>query len=211
MHGLRSAAIALALAAAPLGCWGNVATDYPPGLEPLEDNTAPDPAGIDQLAVVTGNMSGYAFGHARGWINAPAEAVWMALQDPEVVVSWRQTSRHLASPMPDPAYEVRFTLHYEVDDLINVSWDEDWRYGTVIGVPVMPELAMARYQKVFGTTFIDLIEGSIQVLPKDQTTTEIQLIEHVDAAQGGTSEIETTARDRFASVVARVHGLPLPR
>jgi len=193
------------------GCWGNVATEYPPGLEPLEDNTAAPAPGIDQISIVQGNSPDFAFAHGRGLVSAPASAVWQAIQDPEVIVSWRQTTQHMATPMPDPTYELRFTLHYDVDDIINVSWDEDWRYGTINGTPDQPELAMTRYQKVFGTTFIDLIEGSIQVIAVDPTTTEIQFIEHVKAAQGGSSEIATTLTDRFASVVARTHGQALPR
>jgi hypothetical protein len=192
------------------GCWGNVATEYPPGLEPLEDNTAPDPGGLDQLSILPGNMNGYAYAHGRGWVSAPAAAVWLAIQDPEVVVSWRHTTSHMATVTPDPAYELRFTMHYFVDEIVNVEWDEDWRYGTITGMPGTPELAMTRYQKVFGTTFIDLIEGSIQVIAKDPSTTEVQFVEHVDAAQGGTSDITDTFTDRFAAIVARVHGQPLP-
>lgn len=199
-----------ALAAAGAGgC--NTSTEYPPGLEPLEDNTAPDPAGLDQLSTVGGNTPDFAFGHGRGWIDAPAGAVWAALKDPEVVVSWRQTDRHTATPMPDPMYELRFELHYEVDNVITVSWDEDWRYGTLEGTPDAPELALTRYQKVYGTVYIDLIEGSITVTPRDDGTTELALIEHVKASQGGSNEIITTMQDRFASVLARVRGLPLPR
>jgi hypothetical protein len=200
--------LALALVASA-AC--NKTTDYPAGLEPLEANTAPDPPGIDQLAVVPGDTADYAFAHGRGWISAPAGAVWAAVHDPDVIASWRQTDRYHATPMPDPAYELRFGLHYEVDDIITVSWDEDWRYGTIIGTPEAPELALARYQKTYGTVYIDLIEGSIQVVPIDAATTELEMIEHVAAEQGGSAEITTTLTDRFASVLARVRGLPLPR
>jgi hypothetical protein len=193
-------------------CWGNVATEYPPGLEPLEDNTAPEPGAVDTLVYVSAHSDefGYDWAHGRGWVAAPMQVVWTALQDSEVIVSWRRTSSHLMTPTPDPAYDLRFTMHYYVDDIINVEWDEDWRYGVVDGSPEEPALAMVRYQKVFGTTFIDLIEGSIQIYPKDAQTTEIEFVEHVDATMAGTREIEISMEDRFASIVARSHGQPLP-
>ena len=201
--------IAFSSAVALAAC--NESTEYPPGLEPLEANTAPDPAGVDQIAIVPGDTPDYAFAHGRAWIAAPAAAVWAAIKDPEVIVSWRQTDRHVATPTPDPMYELRFELHYEVDDIITVAWDEDWRYGTLAGTPEAPELALARYQKVYGTVYIDLIEGELEVVPLDASTTELAMIEHVDASQGGSAEITTTMNDRFASVLARVRGLPLPR
>jgi uncharacterized protein YndB with AHSA1/START domain len=207
--GCRWPSVALAAVIALAAC--NTSTEYPPGLEPLEDNTAPDPPGIDQLVVVRGDTPDFAFAHGRGWIAAPTGAVWAALKDPEVVVSWRQTDRHQATPMPDPMYELRFELHYEVDNVITVSWDEDWRYGTVVGTPEAPELALVRYQKVYGTVYIDLLEGELEVTPVDDGTTELAMIEHVKASEGGSAEIATTMNDRFASVLAHVRGLPLPR
>ena len=201
------ATLGLALAAA--AC--NKTTEYPPGLEPLEDNTAGEPAAVDQLVTVPGMTEDFAFVHGRGWVAAPPGAVWAALHDPEVIVSWRQTDSHTVTPIADTAYELQFTLHYDVDAVITVSGDEDWRYGTILGSPDAPELALVRYQKVFGTVYIDVIEGEIEVTPIDEATTEIALVEHVKAAQGGTAEITTTMQDRFASVLARVRGQPLPR
>jgi uncharacterized protein YndB with AHSA1/START domain len=203
--------ISLAVVLAAGGCFGNTETYFPPGLEPLESNTAPlpDPA-TEGILYTTGKTADYDWAHARAVIHAPAAAVWQALKDPDVLVSWRQTTRHTFVLTPDAIYEFRYMLSYEVDNIITVTWDEDWRLGTIKGTPAAPELGMLRYQKVYGSTFIDLIEGSIQVVEIDDTTTEVQFVEHLKALQSGSAESVTTMQDRFAAIAARAHGQPLP-
>ena len=66
-----------------------------------------------------------------------------------------------------------------MDEIITVAWDELWRFGTVTGTPDAPELAMIRYQKVFGSDFITLIEGSILLRAAEAGHTELEFIEHL--------------------------------
>ena len=67
-----------------------------------------------------------------------------------------------------------------------------------------------RYQKVEGSSFIELMEGSVLLVEAADGVTEVQLIEHLDAVQTGIEDVENYQRDLFGSVVAFVHGDPLP-
>lgn len=180
-------------------CFGNEATEFPPGLEPLEENLAPVPLGDGSLEVVSGEDDG-AWVHARGHLAAAPALVWAALKEPENVVNtWATDSQSLELDV-EPEYEHSFLVSYTVESLITVDWDEMWRYGTVDGVPEAPKLAIARHQKVFGSTFIRSLEGSFIVVALDDSESEIQMIQRVDAAQVDAGDIITTFETIFANL-----------
>jgi hypothetical protein len=204
---MRSGILVLLVAAS---CGGNSITEFPPGLEPLEDNTAEAPGDQgERVEVVADREYGIDWVHARGYIHAPAAAVWAAVQDPGVVVNREDTDVQEVVLGVEPEYEHSMSIHYQVHDLITVEWEERWRYGVVAGGEA-PELAMVRYQKVWGSGFIDLLEGSILVIAAGDALTEVQFIEHLDALGGGTAEMVGSVERRFARMVAHAHGRPLP-
>jgi hypothetical protein len=209
---MRSLLLACAL---PLiGCL-NETTTFPSGLEPLEPNTAPsqDMAPYQEtLQVVTGASPDYNFAHGRGYVMADPGTVWSVLMDPEVVVDRRQTDSQTWQLDTEPQYEYSLKLSYTVNKILSVSWDEAWRYGTITGTPAAPELAIIRYQKVWGSTFIRLLEGSITILPTpdDPGVTEVQFVEHVNAVQSTTDNMKQSMIDRFNAIVARSHGQSIP-
>jgi hypothetical protein len=206
---MRGTALASWIVIVAAGC--NAATAFPPGLEPLEDSTAPEPDPAAELqTVVSGATMDYNFAHARAVVHAPAGVVWAAVKDPNVVKTTRRTDRQSAIFGTEPQYEHSFRLTYEVDGAISVSWDEDWRYGTIVGEAAAPELAIARYQKVYGTVFITLIEGMIVITPIDDVTTAVEMVEHVNSVGSGPADIVNTLNDRFDAIVAVSHGLPIP-
>lgn len=205
---MRTGILALVVAAS---CGGNSITEFPPGLEPLEDNLAGAPAGGgERVEVLAYREYGIDRVHARGYIHAPAEAVWAAVKDPEVVVNREDTDVQEVEVGVEPEYEHSLSIRYEVHDLITVEWEERWRYGVVAGEPDGLELAMVRYQKVWGSDFIDLLEGSILIMAVDDALTEVQFIEHLDALGGGTGEMVGSVERRFERMVAHAHGRPLP-
>src|SRR5262249_43503530 len=96
------------------GCFGaDVASAFPPGLEPLEPSTAGLPPQPDTVAIVTGENSNFTFGHARGRVSAAPGGVWAALKEPAVVASRRQTDSWSYTLDETPLYEYSFTIHYE--------------------------------------------------------------------------------------------------
>ena len=73
-----------------------------------------------------------------------------------------------------------------------------------------PSVIAVRMQKTDGSTFIPILAASGTGRRVADGVTAIELIQHVRATGQGVSELETVARDFFASIVARVHGRPLP-
>src|SRR5262245_5421183 len=100
------------------GCQDDVHTNFPPGLEPLEDNTVPRPAGrpAEELLLASGGDENK-FVHARGYVFAAPGLIWELTKDPEVVASDCDTTRHAATVGVEPEYEFGFQMHYEVDDI----------------------------------------------------------------------------------------------
>lgn len=206
--------LAIGLVLAFAAC-GNQTHEFPPGLEPLEENQAPlpEPSGQvqypEELLFEVGN-DGYLWVHGRGYVQAPIADVWEAIQDPAVIASRRKDPDYKLKYDVEPGYDLSFSLQYQVEDVITVDWRENWRYGALEGTFDAPEWAMVRYQKVWGSVFIDLLEGSIQLLYVDENTTEIQLIEHLDAAGGSSSDLTRAMNDRLESIRAQLDGEPLP-
>jgi hypothetical protein len=191
------------------GCFGSSTTEFPEGLEPLEDNEieAWGPPFEERMEMVDGDSGRYWYAHARGYLLEPPAAIWETFKQSELMATVCSTDSHSLEEGGEPEYEHSFEVHYFVDELVNVEWDEQWRYGTVEGTPEAPELMMIRYQKVYGSDLIRLIEGSILLLATDdEAVTEVQMIEHVNAAGGGVADIRKSMQYRFDSVAAVVRG-----
>ncbi|MEZ4366488.1 MAG: hypothetical protein R2939_09410 [Kofleriaceae bacterium] len=208
------AVVAWAGATLLAGCFGNTTTEFPPGLEPLEDNTAPRQQGgspQEQLTMVEGRDSDpeldFIFVHGRGYVAADPGLVWALTKDGEMLSSSCRIDSWTVTEDTVPEYEYSFTVRNFVDDIVNVEWDEEWRFGTILGTPEAPAQAMVRYQKVWGSEFIYRIEGSIQVLATDEAgVTELQFIEHLAALSGGASDMRQSMQRRFDSILALAHG-----
>ena len=198
------------------GCFGNESTPFPPGLEPLEENTAEPPTPVDgdmypeSLSIESGEKSRYDWVHARGYVDAPIEDVYAALRMPEVVADHRAVARHSVTLDTDPDYTHSFTLHNEVDDFITVEFDITWRLEAVEGTEDAPDLVAARWQKTHGTTFIDVLEGSLLLHRVTDDVTEFDVVERVRAASRGTEPIVSYVNDLYRNVVEVSHGRPLP-
>lgn len=207
---------ALVLAVSVTACFGNSASEFPPGLEPLEANTAPTQAGTPTETLVMVDGTGYVpreylFVHGRGYVKASPGAVWAIVKDGNMLSSSCRFNAWTVTENVDPAYEYSFRVSNTVEDLITIDWDEEWRFGTIDGTPENPELAIARSQKVYGSIFIYLIEGSLQVQATDDPEiTEIEIIQHLAAYGGDASDMQKTMQRQFDSVVELTHGRPQP-
>ena len=199
-------------AAVLIACQDDVATGFPDGLEPLEDNTAPalHSGGSVEGILFTGFDNDPKILHGRGVILASPARVWAAAKDPEHLAARCETDRHTVELGLEPQYELSWEFHYEVDEVLTVAWDELWRFGTIEGRPDAPTLAMIRYQKVFGSDFISLIEGSIQIRAAEGGNTEVQLIEHLSAIRGSLDVMRGSMRQRYLTLAAVAHDQPVP-
>lgn len=210
-----AAALALVLALVLLGgCQDNVATPFPPGLEPFADGDAPgdldlpDGEGLATQASTEGMIRVY----GRGRVLASPAAVWAAEQVPEAMVARCNTSRHAVTPDTEPDHALSFLVHYVVDDILTVEWDDQWRGDVVDGTGDAPALAMVKHQKVQGSDFIYVSEGSILLRKTDDPdATELWFVEHLRALSGSTDQVVRGMRDNFDALVALVHDQPIPQ
>jgi hypothetical protein len=103
-------------------------------------------------------------------------------------------------------YEFSFLIHYIVNDILTVEWDDQWRFGQVTD-----DLAMIRHQKIQGSDFVRLSEGTIQVLAtSDPEVSELAFVEHLDATTATTSDVTQGVQHNYDALVAVAHGTPIP-
>lgn len=200
------------LAVVPVAaCQDDVATPFPPGLEPLEANEAPA-LSLDEETLVATSLPGDLIRiHGRGHVFVDPATLWAATKVPEGMVARCSTSEQMITVDPEPEYEASFLVHYIVRDLLTVEWDDQWRYGTITGTIEAPELGMVRHQKIQGSDFITLSTGTIQVLATaDPGKSELQFVEHLDAVSGSATDVAAGMLANYDALVALAHGDPIP-
>jgi hypothetical protein len=191
-----------------LGCQDDIKTPFPPGLEPLEANVVPaQPDGpfAEGLRVVT-DGAGTIEVYARGFVTVPFATMWAAAQAPEPNVSTCATSEHMVTVGNETQYDFSFLIHYIVYDVLTVQWDDQWRFGLI-----EDDFGMIRHQKVQGSDFITLSEGTIQVLATtDPDVSELAFVEHLDAVSATTADVVQGVQHNYDSLMATAHGNPIP-
>lgn len=164
----------------------------------------------EDIVIGVGSIPRYDWAHGRAYIHAPLSEVYNCLQVPEVVVDRRAVDRWSVTLDTEPEYDHSFQTHNSVDDVITVEFDINWRLGVVEGTNDEPRVVAGTFQKTFGTTFISLMRGSVVARQIEPDVTELELVEHIDAATGGSDPIAQFLRDLFDSLVAHTRGTPLP-
>lgn len=206
-------ALTAALAAALGGCQDNVSTPFPPGIEPFADGDVPadlpepDGEGLETSSSNEGMIRVY----GRGRVLAPPDVLWRVAKMSEAMVARCRTTRHSVMLDNEPQHELSFLVHYVVDDILTVEWDDQWRGDVVIGTADAPELAMVKHQKVQGSDFIYVSEGTIQLqATRDPGVTELWFVEHLRAISGSTGEVVSGMRDNYDRLVELAHGRAIP-
>ena len=186
--------------------------DASQGLVPLEVPGAaawPD-AADGSLSIITGIDEGLGWGDARSIFSFSITTVRDAFANPDAVADRRELDTWTVDEdvTDDP---VSFTLHDETTDMgVTVDFDITWRMGAVKGSEDRPEEVVARFDKTAGTAFIDVLQGSVDLVA-DGEQTRIELEQELDATLGGEDErIAAYLADLNASVWAVCRGEPLP-
>jgi len=198
-----------------VGCFRDIETVFPPGLEPLgemrvENNNTGD-SYLEELQLVAG-IDEDIWVHARGYIHSDVPTVWSALQAEEVFVDRRAVSAYSVEWNTEPEYEVSFTVSQTVEDIITVSYDVAYRHGRVgeMNSEDEPEIVSIRFQKVFGTEIIEKMEGSIVLRTVDDGITEFLFQEHMMTPLPDTSDLESYVQDMYSEILLWVRGKALP-
>jgi hypothetical protein len=190
-------------------CQDDIATPFPPGLEPFEDNpveTLPDGPFVEELRITSSDTDMIRI-YARGFVLVPWGTMREASKSSEANVSTCSTSDHVITENNEPQYEASFLIHYIVNDILTVEWDDQWRFGQIT-----EDLGMIRHQKVQGSDFISLSEGSIQVLTTSEPgVVELSFVEHLDAIQATPADVVEGVQHNYDALVATAHGNPIPR
>jgi hypothetical protein len=199
-------------------CGGSDGADVPTGaLAPLEDNRAswPDPVDGDPfpevLSTVSGGDSELWWAHGRGYLHTGLDRAWEAALDPEVGVDRREVDEWSVSREPPGELDASYVVHNLVRDVLTVEFDLWWRHELQQGEPDAPELVIATWTKTKGTPFIDVLEGSLVLRPgPEEGVVEVELVEHLKAALRDDETLVLFLEDFHASLLAAVHGRPLP-
>lgn len=196
---------------------GSGGVGYPSGLEPVGENQAQPPAAEpgnpypERLNLQVGSARGYKWINARGYVHAPIEKVWEALQEPDVVIDRRKVASWTVQKGVLPGAEASFRVNNTVHDLIKVEFEVTWQAGVARGTAEAPEVVAAVYRKTGGTNVIKLMAGSIVARRVSDSVTELELIEHLDALMRAGESAASYNRDLFDSISARAKGQPIPR
>lgn len=190
---------------------GRGETPFAPGLEPLQEMRIEAPAGLaETFTLHLEEEAEHLTGHLRGYVHADMVTVWRAYQEPDVVVNRRRMRSWEPTFNVEEGFDFSLSIELQVEDTVPVRWTETWRHGAV-GAVDEPDKVSMRWQKTEGSNLIDLLRGSVALLPTDDPDiTEVQMIEHLQVPLSDLAEVEGLLTDVYADVVAHSHGRPLP-
>jgi hypothetical protein len=204
-----AALVAVALA----GCQHTVKTPFPAGLEPFSDtNPVPEESSpYDETLVVQATAPDYIHVYARGYVLVAPADFWTSVLLPDPYLAKCSTDTQTVTADNDPAYEYSFVVDYTYTDVLTVEWQDQWRFGVVDGGDAAPALAMIKHQKVSGSSFITLSEGTIEVTATDDPgVTELSFIEHLDATSASAAQVIKNIQHNYDALKAVAHGQPIP-
>lgn len=222
VHTASGASVILALAFAALSACKpdappvDTSSLYPPGLAPLEDCTAPAPEGTETqptpelLNVLSDSDANPMWVHARGYVHAPITQVWAGMREGEVMANRREVAEWTITPDADPTFDYGFTIHNTVHDVITIQFDMHYDQGVILGTPDAPEHVAGRRAIVEPDIILKVMEGSILLTEVSADVTELQIVEWLDTVEGEVEPAISQVEDFYASLVAWVHGDPLP-
>lgn len=215
----------LALLTGLSGCaLGKEVTAFPPGLEPLEANTAtwPEAQGGERYPEAQNLNTGdaddeelgveYSWSHARGYVQRPIHKVYQALVVPRVNADRREIDSYEVTYDVEPAYPYSYVLSNVVNDVLTVEFDVTWRHGATAGSEDEPEEIGTRWQKTEGSTVIEILRGSVRTFPVEDDVTAVEMVLHQRSLQRGFDADRTRAylQDFYVALLAEAHGEPLP-
>jgi hypothetical protein len=215
---------AVLLSAVLAGCAGTRVDVFPPGVEPWETNLATLPSATAEspcpetitfvrtrFATPDGMVDSV---HARACIHAPMADVWQAVQDPEVARDHTSVNSYavINPPMPaecDGDYQTQINAG---PGAFAFDFRLCWRHSVAEGLEDAPTLTATRWQKVWGSANVTLMEGSLVTRPLEGHP-EITVVEyqyHLDALTANHGTIESFLNVIYGRLVDRVHGRTLP-
>lgn len=208
--------VAIAAVVALTGCFENVETEFPPGLEPWESpNEAPLPeprdgdAHPEEITFVRKRWENNAVSvHARAYVQADVATTFAAVRHPLAGADRRPSVTFTYEEGVDPEYEYSHRSHLVIPDIITVEMELTWRSGVVEGTAEQPTITATRWQKTWGSSVIGLLEGSVVCRRVTDDVTELQIQYHLNAFGQGYETVEDYLTKYYASILLLAHGTP---
>lgn len=212
------------------GCYGNDSSSFPPGLEPWEQNTAPMPMATadDPCPEVLSFGDDFTFNgthpdgrtyranavHAVGCIHQPMEVVWEAIQDPQVGKDHTTVNTFMVIDPPmaeecDGLYQSQINAG---PSPFTVDFRLCWRMDVAEGTDDAPTLTATRWQKVWGSSALSVMEGSLVAHPldADPSITVVEYQYHLNAVSASHETIRNYLSVIYGRLTDRAHDRPLP-
>jgi hypothetical protein len=155
--------------------------------------------------------------HAAACIHASPADVWIAIQDPETAHDPTSTNSFsvINPPMASECIGDYQTQINAGTAPFTVDFRLCWRHGLITGTDAAPLLTQSRWQKVWGTTAIRTLEGSLVMQPHPadpEHVTEVYYQYHLDSVTvSGTpyDTIHAYLTQIYSRLVTRSHGTML--
>jgi hypothetical protein len=195
------------------GCFDNVTTEFPPGLEPWEEvNEAPPPEPVDgetypeEITFVRKRFGRNDSVHARAYVQADVATTFAAVRHPLAGADRRPAVTFTYEEGVDPEYPYSHRSHLIIPDIITVEMKLEWRSAVVEGTDDEPTITATRWQKTWGTSAVELLEGSIVCRRVNDEVTELEIQYHLRAIGQGHETIENYLRGYYDSILLLAHG-----
>ena len=214
--------LALGLLSVP-SCQSNVTTMFPEGFEPWEAHLAPlptatatDPCPEEFVVERAPSWSGAWNVHGTGCIHAPIETVYASAQEPYTTRDPINSTTFMAIDPPmagecDGDYQTEVFVDNAVD-AFDVLFRTCWRHAEVTRSDEGAlEVTATRWQKVFGSSYIPVMEGSLvlEALDGHPDITVVRYQYHLDAVSSSSATVENFITLLYTRLRTHAHGEPL--
>ena len=200
-----------------VACWSEdiVEKEFPTVLEPLEEIRVGLPEGDnypEEIEVLSEDGEDYAWVHARGYLHLSLDDAWTALRNDLVYVNQRTVESYTVTEVDSEEYDYIYIVENQVQDIVPVEFTNEWRHVGNLDEKGDVSDVVVRWQKTEGTDFIQLMEGSVEIIPVDgeDAVVEIRIIEHLKATldqEDNAVEFVTDMAERWRLVG---QGQPIP-
>ena len=201
-----------------VACWSEdvVEKEFPSILEPLEEIRVGLPEGDDypeEIEILSEDGEEYAWVHARGYLHLSLDDAWTALRNDLVYVNQRTVESYTVTEVDSEEYDYIYIVENQVQDIVPVEFTNEWRHVGNLDEKGDVSDVVVRWQKIEGTDFIQLMEGSVEIIPVEgeDDIVEIRIIEHLKATldqEDNAVEFVTDMAERWLLVG---QGQPIPQ
>lgn len=184
----------------------------PDDLAMLEDLATGPPDGRaddaypEEMNIVSGSETDYDWAHADAYVHASIADTWAALRTGEVVVDHTRVQEWSMAEVDAGDFDYQFEIQNTSEDIVTVEFELTWIHGAVDGTKDDPAQVAFRWQKTDGTEFIERMEGSGMLYAIDDSTTELQLIEHLTTVGSAPEDIELYFQSLYGCLLLSVSG-----